>query len=64
LAKLPDSADRPATEPTEIEITPEMIEAGAEASCLFERDDPKTWEIEAVYRAMERVRRATVTDRH
>jgi hypothetical protein len=30
MAKIPDSADRPAKEPTEIEVTPAMIESGAE----------------------------------
>jgi hypothetical protein len=41
----------------EIEITPEMIEAGYEASRLYDRDDPKEWEMAAVYRAMEKERR-------
>jgi hypothetical protein len=50
--------DRPAHETTEeIEITPEMIEAGCEASRLYDRDDPKDWEIASIYKAMERARR-------
>jgi hypothetical protein len=30
MGTISDSADRPANEPTEFEVTPEMIEAGAE----------------------------------
>ena len=41
----------------EIEVTDEMIEAGYKASRLYDRDDPKEWEIAAIYRAMEAVRR-------
>lgn len=37
----------------EIEVTPEMIEAGAEALELFSvRHDPWEWVLPAVYRAM------------
>jgi hypothetical protein len=50
--------DRLASEATEeIEVTDAMIEAGYEASRLYDRDDPKDWEIAAVYRAMEKARR-------
>lgn len=50
---------------TEIEVTPEMIEAGVEESCLYDREDPKSWEVEAVYRAMESCRRKVMaTDHH
>jgi hypothetical protein len=38
----------------EIEITPEMIEAGVTAYCEFESDDPPEWVASAVYRAMLR----------
>lgn len=48
---------RPETE-VEIEITPEMIDAGCEASRLYERGDPKEWEIAAIYKAMEKARRS------
>jgi hypothetical protein len=41
----------------EIEITSEMIEAGCAAARLYDREDPKDWEIAAVYRAMEIARR-------
>ena len=41
----------------EIEVTEAMIEAGFEASRLYDRDDPKDWELVAVYRAMEAARR-------
>lgn len=44
-------------EEEEIEVTNEMIEAGYKASRLYDRDDPKDWEIAAIYRAMESVRR-------
>jgi len=51
-------ADRPVNEPTEeIEVTPDMVEAGYSASRLYDREDPKEWELTAVYRAMERARR-------
>ena len=45
------------TKADEIEITFEMIEAGYKASCLYDRGDPKEWEIAAIYRAMEETRR-------
>lgn len=50
------SRDRPAAD--EIEVTPEIIESGYKAACLHDREDAKEWEIAAVYRAMEYVRRA------
>jgi hypothetical protein len=53
----PDSIE--AGVPAEIEITPAMIEAGCEASRLYDREDPKDWEVAAVYRAMEAERRKT-----
>lgn len=40
-----------------IEITPEMIDAGFEAAALYDRDDPKEWEITGIHRAIETVRR-------
>ncbi len=42
---------------TEIEVTEAMIEAGIKASCLYDHDDPKSWEVTAIYEAMERCRR-------
>jgi len=49
----------------EIEITDDMVEAGYQASCLYDREDPKEWEIAAIYRAMESVRRKIKErDRH
>jgi hypothetical protein len=47
-----------------IEVTPEMIEAGFEESCLYDFDDPKEWEVAAVYRAMETVRRRSREEVH
>ena len=44
--------DRPVTEPTEIEVTPEMIEAGIREYCLFDFEDRAEWVVVAVYRAM------------
>ena len=44
--------------PPEIRVTEAMIEAGVQASCLYDREDPKDWEVAAVYRAMEAVRRS------
>jgi hypothetical protein len=40
-----------------IEVTPAMLEAGIEASALFDLYDPAEWEITAIYRAMESARR-------
>ncbi len=42
----------------ESEVTEAMIEAGVKASCLYDRDDQKSWEVAAVYEAMEHCRRA------
>ena len=42
---------------TEIEITEAMIEEGVKASCLYDHGDPKSWEVAAIYEAMERCRR-------
>lgn len=36
----------------EIDITPEMIEAGAEAYCLFDRGDPPEDVAHEIYRRM------------
>lgn len=41
----------------EIEVTPAMAEAGCREAALYDRDDPKAWEVAAVYRAMELIRR-------
>jgi hypothetical protein len=41
----------------EIEITPAMIEAGIEAYCLFDSDEPGEWIVDSIYRAMERAKR-------
>lgn len=54
--------DRPAPEPDEIEVTPEMIEVGVSVLCAWE---PK-FENEAeaacnIYRAMTRARRLVST---
>ena len=43
---------------TEIEVTPEMIEAGVEEYSLFSSGDRGEWVVAAVYRAMEKMRRA------
>ena len=34
-----------------------MIKAGCKASRLYDREDPKEWEVAAIYRAMEAERR-------
>jgi len=47
----------PTKEVEDIEVTPEMIEAGRDAARLYGRDDPKDWGVAAVYRAMETSRR-------
>ncbi|MGH7097779.1 MAG: hypothetical protein ACREE4_09000 [Stellaceae bacterium] len=39
----------------EIEITPEMIEAGVNELALFDSVDRGEWIVDAVYRAMARV---------
>jgi hypothetical protein len=46
------SPDRPALEP-EIEVTPEMIDAGVSAWALFEAGDRSDWLVSEIYRAME-----------
>jgi hypothetical protein len=51
----PVSPDGEAGAP-EIEITPEMKEAGIEAFCSFDSDDPASWIVIAVYEAMEGAR--------
>jgi hypothetical protein len=56
-AATTDSVDVAGAPEDEIEITPEMIEAGYKVSRLYDREDPKEWEIAAVYRAMEKARR-------
>ena len=63
LVAAKEAAGAPAEE---IEITPEMIEPGVAASRLYDREDPKSWEVAAVYEAMERHRRArpTATGHH
>ena len=43
------SPDRPSAE---IEVTPEMIEAGEAAWNLFSRGDPPEWVLPAIFRAM------------
>jgi hypothetical protein len=43
--------DRP-----EIEITPEMIEAGIRAYDLYDSEDPYEWIVAAIYTAMEKAR--------
>jgi hypothetical protein len=52
---MAEARDRNSTD--EIEITPAMIEAGYLASRLYDREDPKEWEIAAIYEAMEKERR-------
>jgi hypothetical protein len=42
----------------EIEITPEMIEAGMEALSLWDFYDLDEWKVADIYRAMESVHRA------
>lgn len=64
-----DPVDRPANEPTgEIEVTPEMAEAGARVLCAFETFTAgEAYWAEEVYRAMEHARimggRATLVAR-
>jgi hypothetical protein len=53
-----DSIESAGVPEDEIEVTDEMAEAGIAASCLFDCRDPKRWEVVAVYRAMEFVRRS------
>jgi hypothetical protein len=56
-------SDRPTPRPggespgAEIEVTPEMIEAGVEEYSLFSFGDRGTWVVSAIYRAMETARR-------
>jgi hypothetical protein len=47
---LPDSADRPAITEDEIEMTPEMIEAGVEAAYkyLYDVYHIQSYELEAI----------------
>lgn len=47
-----DSADRPVQTDQEVEITPEMIDAGVFVLASFEWDDPKAQIVEAIYREM------------
>jgi hypothetical protein len=42
----------------EIEVTPEMIEAGLDEYALFSSRDPGEWVVAAIYRAMEKIRLA------
>jgi hypothetical protein len=49
--------DREAGAPAgEVEITPDMIEAGIEEYALFSSGDPGRWVVAAIYRAMEKAR--------
>jgi len=43
----------------EIEVTEAMIDAGLAAASLYDKEDPKEWEIAAVYRAMEATKQST-----
>lgn len=58
-----DMADKPASDIEEIEVTPEMIEAGALAGWM-EPNPPNISRIlaERIYRAMEAKRREIVHD--
>jgi hypothetical protein len=47
--------------PSEVEITPEMMEAGLAAFRLWEWGDDPEWAVEWVYRDMETARRARAT---
>ena len=51
-----DRADRPVQEADEIEITPEMIEAGCRELSLFEANDPPWSIVREIYLAMELAR--------
>ena len=55
-------ADKPADRPApEIEITPEMIEAGEKAYYFWDNgEDPAAWIVHDIYTEMERVRRRTM----
>lgn len=41
----------------EIKVTPEMFEVGVKELSLFDYDDKGYWVVEAIYTAMERIRR-------
>ena len=41
----------------EIEITPEMMEAGIEEYALFDFQEPGEWVVSAIYRAMAKAER-------
>lgn len=41
----------------EIEITPDMLEAGLDAISLYDWSDPGDWIVTSIYSAMEKVRR-------
>jgi hypothetical protein len=47
-----------------IEVTEEMIKAGLKEARLYDHDDPKEWEIAAVYEAMEKARRCSMGTAH
>ena len=50
---MDEGADRPANEPTEIEVTPEMVEAGVVEFCHFDsRFEDETDAVVRVYRVM------------
>lgn len=53
VADVAESGDRPATE-CEIEITPEMVEAGVIEVCSFDPrfEDSMEYTVECVFRAM------------
>jgi hypothetical protein len=36
----------------DLEVTPEMLEAGLEEYALFDSEDPGEWVVTAIYRAM------------
>ena len=48
----------------EIEITPEMIEAGAEAWALCEHGDRLDWTLSAIYSAMARAKSSADSRTH
>jgi hypothetical protein len=52
----------PESDGPEVEITPEMEEAGVSAFSHYDSDDPPDWTVRAIYEAMERMRRTVLTE--
>jgi hypothetical protein len=52
-----DSRESAGAPDAEIEVTTEMIEAGIEAYCLWDRDDPTEWKVADIFRQMAKAKR-------